>query len=533
MKITRNFEQPGHSVAVGRNAMAATSHPAATLTAVEILKAGGNAMDAAVAACAMQSVVESGSTGIGGDCFALFAPQGSDRIVAYNGSGRAPVAASAACLKQMGVTEIGRCSPHAVTIPGAIDAWTRLVADHGRMSMKDILAPAIQTAREGYILSPRVVADISLQIEVLSADPLAKMTFLHNGSAPEAGMIQYQPLLADALQAIADEGRDAFYKGAIADDMLERLQEAGGLHTKDDFVQAHGEYVTPITTNYGGWTVHECPPNGQGVIALMILKIIERLKPKQDPLNIDNLHVEVEATRLAYAARDAYLADPAQTQSAAEFLLSDELADRLAEQIDMNKAADVQSALQSVEHSDTVYISVVDKDRNAVSFINSIFHPYGTGIMSKKYGVLMHNRGQSFSLTEGHPNMLSPGKRPMHTIIPGMVSKAGRTVMSFGVMGGHYQAMGHAHFLSKIIDHGLDVQQAIELPRLFPLPGTSTIEMEGRLRQLHEAEFTRRGFVVQPPKGPIGGAQAVWIDWERGVLYGGSDHRKDGFALGY
>ena len=199
----------------------------------------------------------------------------------------------------------------------------------------------------------------------------------------------------------------------------------------------------------------------------------------------------------------------------------------------MNKAEDVQSALQSVEHSDTVYISVVDKDRNAVSFINSIFHPYGTGIMSKKYGVLIHNRGQSFSLIEGHPNMLSPGKRPMHTIIPGMVSKAGRTVMSFGVMGGYYQAMGHAHFLSKIIDHGLDVQQAIELPRLFPLPGTSTIEMEGRLRQLHEAEFTRRGFVVQPPKGPIGGAQAVWIDWERGVLYGGSDHRKDGFALGY
>lgn len=533
MKITRDFELPGHSVAVGSNGMAATSHPASTLTAIEILKAGGNAVDAAIGACAVQCVVEPGSTGIGGDCFALYSAGGQDNILAYNGSGRAPAAASAQTLREMGLSEIGRSSPHAVTIPGAIDAWIRLVADHGRMTMKEILAPAIKMAREGYVLSPRVVADIAQQVEILSADSLSRKTFLDNGAAPEAGMMQYQPLLADALELIGLEGREAFYKGEIAKDMLERLQEAGGLHTAEDFSQAAGEYVKPIKSDYKGWIIYECPPNGQGIIALMILKILSRLELSKDPLSADNLHAEVEATRLAYAARDAYLADPSQNAVDVDYLLSDALADKLAAQIDFSKACDAQQIIDGVEHSDTVYISIVDKDRNAISFINSIFHPYGTGMMSKKYGVLLHNRGQSFSLKQGHPNELAPRKRPMHTIIPGMVVRDGRTVMPFGVMGGHYQAMGHAYFISKLVDHGMDVQRAIELPRLFPLPGTKTVEMEARLRAVHEAEFTKRGFIVQPPKGPIGGAQAIWIDWERGVLYGGSDHRKDGFALGY
>ncbi len=530
----RNFEEPGRSLAMARNGMAATSHPAATLTAVEILKAGGTAMDAAVAACAVQSVVEAGSTGIGGDCFALVAPQGGTDIRAYNGSGRTPAAMTLERLRAAGVTEIGRHSPHAVTVPGAVEAWARLVADFGRMPLGEVFAPAVAMAREGYVVTPRVSHDIGQQTELLRRDPTAAATFLTDGQAPAAGTMQAQPLLADTLEAIGREGPDAFYRGAIAEDMVAFLREAGGFHSLEDFAAAGGEYVTPIKTEYRGRTVHECPPNGQGIIALMILNILKRVPPAGDPLSPDTLHAEIEATRLAYAARDAFLADPAQTGAGVvEHLLSDALADELAARIDLSGALDTGALLDGVEHEDTVYIAVVDKDRTAVSFINSIFHSYGSGLMAPRSGVLFHNRGQSFSLLDRHPNMVAPHKRPMHTIIPGMVTENERVSLTFGVMGGHYQAMGHAHFLSKLFDHGLDIQSAIDLPRLFPLPGTRIVEAETGIRLAAGSELTRRGFIVKPPNWAIGGAQAISIDWDNGILVGGSDHRKDGCALGY
>lgn len=533
----RNFENPGRSLAVGRAGMAATSHPAATLTAVEVLKAGGAAIDAAVAACAVQSVVEAGSTGIGGDCFALLAPAGGE-VIAYNGSGRAPVAMTLERMRALGITAIDRRSPHAVTVPGAVDAWARLVADHGRMTLRELLAPAIALARDGYAITPRVAYDLGNQRDLLDQDPTARATFLVDGAAPAMGGVQRQPLLADTLEAIGHDGPDAFYKGAVAEDMVSFLRDLGGLHELSDFAEARGDYATPIRTDYRGRTVYECPPNGQGVIALMILNILKRFKPSGDPLSADNLHIEIEATRLAYAARDAFVADmgTAATDTAnapLDHLLSDALADRLAARIDPARALPLSTLRDAVEHKDTVYIAVVDKDRNAVSFINSVFHPYGSGLMAPRSGVLFHNRGQSFSLVEGHPNAVAPRKRPMHTIIPGMVAENGRVRLTFGVMGGHYQAMGHAHFLSKLFDHGLDLQSAMDLPRLFPLPGTSEVEAEGALRQSVGAELERRGFTVVPPKWAIGGAQAIWIDWERGTLLGGSDHRKDGCALGY
>ncbi|WP_037469774.1 gamma-glutamyltransferase [Sinorhizobium fredii] len=529
----RNFEHPGRSVAVGRSGMAATSHPMATLTAIDILKSGGNAIDAAVAACAVQCVVEAGSTGIGGDCFALLAPNGSDQVIAYNGSGRTPSAADFKWFKDQGISEIARSSPHAVTIPGAVDAWTRLVADHGRMSMVDILAPAIALARDGYAITPRVAADISHQRALLAVNSSTRRIFLDNDEAPAVGSIQHQPELAETLSAIGKHGRDAFYRGDVAEDMVSYLQALGGLHTIGDFASAEGEYVTPISATYRGWTVHECPPNGQGIIALMILKILERFTPSGHPLNADNLHIEVEATRLAYAARERWLADAATSNVPVDFLLSDEFADELASKIKSDQISDASGIIDGVEHSDTVYISVVDKDRNAVSFINSIFHPYGSGLMAPISGVLFHNRGQSFVLTEGHPNEIGPRKRPMHTIIPGMVTRNGKTALSFGVMGGHYQAMGHAHFLSKLFDYAMDMQSAIELPRLFPLPGTTTIEAEEAIRNAIGEKLQGRGFKVIPPKWAIGGAQAVWIDHQHGTLLGASDHRKDGCALGY
>lgn len=529
----RDFENPGRSLAVGRKGMAATSHPASTLVAVEILKSGGTAMDAAVAACAVQCVVEAGSTGIGGDCFTLYAREGSGDIIAYNGSGRAPAAATVEWYQKQEIASIARQSPHAVTIPGAVEAWSRLIKDHGRMQLGELLAPAVALARGGYPITPRVAFDIGKQRDLLKGDSSSRRIFLVDDNAPAVGRLQYQPELANTLEAIGREGPDAFYRGAVAQDMADYLRSLGGLHTTDDFAATAGEYVTPIKTEFRGRTIYECPPNGQGVVALMILNILSRFKPKPDPLDIDNLHIEIEATRLAYAARDQFVADMKTSDVPVDYLLSDALADKLAAQIDLKKAIKPIPSLDVAEHRDTVYIAVVDEKRNCASFINSLFHPYGTGLMAPKSGVLFQNRGQGFVLKPGHPNAIAPRKRPLHTIIPGMVTEHGKVSLTFGVMGGHYQAMGHAYFLSKIFDHGLDLQTAIDLPRLFPLPGTAAVEMEGRLHDTVGAELVRRGFTIQPPERAIGGAQAIAIDWENGTLLGGSDHRKDGFALGF
>ncbi|MBY0381368.1 MAG: gamma-glutamyltransferase [Xanthobacteraceae bacterium] len=531
--MARDFEKPGRSLAVGRNGMAATSHPASTLVAVDVLKAGGNAMDAAVAACAVQSVVESGSTGIGGDCFVLYSRNGSDDILAYNGSGRAPAAATCEWFVQQGITSIPRQSPHAVTIPGAVEAWSRLIKDHGRMQLSELLAPAIEMARNGYPITPRVAYDIDKQRDLIKGDASSRRIFLTGNEAPAVGQLQYQRELAATLEAIGREGPEAFYRGSVAEDIVTYLRSLGGLHSLEDFSEAAGEYVTPIKTDFRGRSVYECPPNGQGIVALMILNILSQFKPKSDPLDIDNLHIEVEATRLAYAARDQWVADPAMADVPVDYLLSDTFAKMLAGRIDLRRAINPLPVLEGPDHRDTVYIAVIDKDRNAASFINSIYSPYGTGLMGPKSGVLLQNRGQGFVIKPGHPNAIAPRKRPLHTIIPGMVVEQGRVSMAFGVMGGHYQAMGHAHFLAKVFDYDLDLQTAIDLPRLFPLPGTNKVEMESSLRLAIGAEFERRGFQVQAPERPIGGGQAVMIDWTNGTLLGGSDPRKDGCALGF
>ncbi|TSE03084.1 gamma-glutamyltransferase [Mesorhizobium intechi] len=528
----RNFEKPTRSVAVSRHAMAATSHPSATLTALQIMELGGNAMDAAIAACAVQCVVEPGSTGIGGDCFALYAANGSDTIIAYNGSGRTPSALTADWFNERGLTEVPRQSPSAVTVPGAIDAWTRLHADHGKIPFADVLAPAIRFAEEGYAVTPRVHRDWFLQEELLAADATAARIFLPEGRAPRIGEVHRQPELALTLRRIAAEGRCAFYEGPVAEDMVSYLNSLDGLHTLEDFSNARGEYVTPVTTDFRGYTIHECPPNGQGIIALLILNILSRFEAKGDPQAPDRLHVEIEATRLAYAARDAWIADPAKADVPVDHLLSDELADRLAGMIDLRRALTDLPPFEMPLHRDTVYISVVDGNRNSVSFINSIFDSFGTGLVSPRSGVILHNRGQSFSLKPGHPNRIGPSKRPLHTIIPGMVTRNGRVEMSFGVMGGYYQALGHAHFISKVLDYGMDVQEAIDLPRLMPTSDGTRVEAEHTIDGSTKAQLEHRGFTFSPADEPIGGAQAIRIDWQNGTLTGASEPRKDGIALG-
>jgi gamma-glutamyltranspeptidase/glutathione hydrolase len=528
----RNFEQAGRSVVMARNGMAASSQPAATLAAIEVLNAGGNAMDAAVAACAVQCVVEPGSTGIGGDCFVLYSKGGSDDIIAYNGAGWSPKAASVAALNALGVTKLDRQSPHVVTVPGAIDAWSTLLRDHGTRSMKELFAPAIHLAENGYAVPPRTASDWAGQEALIANEPNAARVMLNNGRAPAAGSVHYQRELAQTLRTIGEQGRDAFYKGPLAEEMVDFLRSRGGLHTLEDFAEYQGRYVKPIKTTFRGYDIHECAPSGQGIIALLIMNILSGFPADGDPLGAERLHREIEATRLAYSVRDALLADPLAADVDVARLLSPEFADMLRDEIDLERAGKDDAPTELPLHRDTVYLCVVDKDRNCVSFINSIFSAYGSGQMTPKSGIMFHNRGQSFSMVEGHPNALAPRKRPMHTIIPGMASKDGKVRMVFGVMGGHYQAMGHAHFVSKVLDYGMDIQSAMNLPRVFPIPGKTTVEAESTLPAATRAELVRRGFVFDEGSRAIGGAQAIWVDWEQGVLSGASDHRKDGCALG-
>ena len=512
--------------------MAATSHPAATQAAVRILEAGGTAMDAAIAACAVQCVVEPGSTGIGGDCFALYSEKGSDNIHAYNGAGWAPQAISIDALLAAGEKkQLPRQSPHVVTVPGAVDAWFALTEKFGRLPMGRLLEDAIRFAEQGYAVAPRSGTDWAAQTQLLAATT-ARDNMLVDGKAPAIGSVHRQPKLGATFRTIAEKGRAGFYEGEVAEDIVSYLRSLGGVHTLDDFASYRGEFVQPVKAAFRDYVVHECPPPGQGIIALLLLNILQGLEPGLDPLSPERLKAEIDATRMAYRVRDALLADPRFADVDVDYLLSQELAAQLRSGA-FPAALDTSATNAAVEHKDTVYISVVDKDRNCASFINSIFHPFGSGLMAPKSGVLLHNRGQSFELTKGHPNCIGPRKRPLHTIIPGMATKNGKVELVFGVMGGHYQAMGHAHFLSKVIDYGCDVQAASDLPRLFPIPGTDTVEFESTLPQDVQQALAQQGYKLVAPVHPaIGGAQAIRVDWENGVLHGASDHRKDGCAMG-
>ena len=529
----RDFQAPGRSAVMSTHGMAATSHPLSSLAAIDILKAGGTAMDAAVGACAVQGVVEPGSTGVGGDCFALYAPGGGDAISAFNGSGRAPMAASAAALRDQGLSEVPRQSPHAVTIPGAVDAWSQLIGRHGRMSLAEVLQPAIALAQDGYPVAARVHAEWCDQRGLLAGDPNTAAVFLPGGAPPREGGLHRQPALAQTLSAIAADGPRAFYQGEIAADMVDTLRGLGGMHTLDDFAVAAGEFTAPIKGSYRGYDIYEPAPNNHAIVALMMLNILAGLPHDAPPTSAERLHLEIEAARQAYALRDLWVADPRFGEVPVDWLLSSALADALRARIDPQRAADIAPIAPPHPHADTVYIAVVDKDRNAVSFINSLFNQFGSGILAPQSGVLFHNRGQGFSLRAGHPNELAGGKRPLHTIMPGMLVKDGRVAAPFGVMGAHYQPMGQVHLLTRLLDYGLEPQAAIDQPRLFPLPGSRTLEVERGIPAATVEGLRARGFDILPAARPIGGAQMVWIDWESGVLTGASDPRKDGCAIGY
>jgi len=526
----RDLHLPGRSPVYAPNAAIATSHPLASQVGLDVLKAGGTAVDAAVAACAVLCVVEPHMTGIGGDCFALIAPKGSGDIVAMNGSGRAPAKAELGWFLDKGMTEFGLFGdPHSVTVPGAVAAWAALLERFGTKSLGELLQPAIAYAENGYPVSPRVGSDWADAVDKLAANPAAKAAMLANGAAPAIGARHSQPKLAATLKVIAEKGRDGFYTGAVAEDMVASLNRLGGLHSLDDFASAAPEWVEPIKGTFAGHEVFECPPNGQGVCALMILGILDR----HDVASLseaDRVHLIAEATKLGYAQRDRYVGDPRQVDVPVDWLLSDTHLDALNAMIDPDNAGAFEESDFPV-HKDTIYLSCVDADGTAVSFINSLFSDFGSCIMSENTGVMLHNRGRSFRLVEGHANAIAPNKRPMHTIIPGMLVKDGRPVAPFGVMGGQYQSTGHGTFLSNLLMRGMDPQEALDDSRSFAIEGT--LQVESTFAPETYAALEAKGHTLTRMPKPIGGGQAVLIDHANGVLVAGSDPRKDGLALGY
>jgi gamma-glutamyltranspeptidase/glutathione hydrolase len=527
----RDLELPGRSTVHGVEGAAATSQPLATLTAIETLKKGGNAVDAAVAAVAVLSMVEPMSTGLGGDCFALIAPGDGGPVIGYNGSGRAPRRLDAETLIAQGLREIGPESPHAVTVPGAVEAWARLVGDHGRLGLAEVLAPAIRVADEGFAVAPRCARDWANDGERVAGQPNFARHFLPNGRAPHVGERMRFPALAETLRAIAARGPDAFYTGDVAADLAAAVAEAGGLLDVEDIAGHRGEYVTPISTQYRGREVLQIPPNGHGIITLLILNILSHVEPRNlQAFGPERLHLLGEATRLAWVARDALVADPAHHPVPVAELLDPAYAAKLAGLIDPDRALDLPNP-PVLPGSNTVYLTVVDRDRNVVSLINSIYFHFGTGITGRRSGVLLQNRGSGFVVEPGHPNCVAGGKRPLHTIIPGMVRENGRATLGYGVMGGCFQPVGHALFLTNHWDFGLDLQQALDAPRAFHQAGAYHLEKgipEASARALAEL-----GHKVRPTDEPLGGGQAIAVDWHRGTLVAASDPRKDGLALAY
>ncbi len=527
----RNFHLAGRSTVHAQNAMVATSHPLAALTAIEVMRSGGTAADAAVAACALLGVIEPQSTGIGGDCFALVQPRGEGKITAYNGSGRAPQAATAEWYLDRDMHSIPLTSAHAVSIPGAVDAWTTILRDHGKLGLDTLLQPAIKAAEEGYVVTPRTAFDWKNQFEKLKNGTNTGRYLLPHGKPAVAGDVIHQPELGKTLRAIASDGRDAFYEDAIAEDMVETLRGIGGLHTLDDFAAHTTETTSPIGTLYEGHDVWQCPPNGPGITMLVMLNILSRFDLKKFPaMSVERFHLEAEAARIAYMMREQHVGDPAYVNVDVARILTPEFAEEYGGKIRMDRMLDLPNVTPPMNPS-TVYITVVDRDRNVCSFINSIAHSFGSAIVSNKTGILLQNRAGGFRVQPGHPNCIAPGKRPLHTIIPSLVTKNGRAQMPFGVMGGQYQPVGQVHVLTNMLDYGCDVQEAIDMPRGLHYEGVYQLE-DGVPAAIVEG-LQKLGHKTTSVVGPLGGGQAIWIDWDKGTLTAGSDPRKDGCALGY
>ncbi|HEU5100518.1 MAG TPA: gamma-glutamyltransferase [Roseiflexaceae bacterium] len=534
--ITGSRYPSRRSVVMSKHGMVGASQPLAAQAGLRILLAGGNAADAAVAVAAALNVVEPMSTGIGGDAFALIYDAASRRVSALNGSGRAPQAISLQVFRERGLDHVPSDGMLPVTVPGTVDAWAALLERHGTMTLAQVLAPAIAYAEQGFPVS-EIIAGSWWRAEArLQAHPDSAHTYLVGGRrAPRPGEIFRQPNLAATLRQIAEGGRDAFYKGPIADAIVRTSDQYGGFFSCEDFANHHSTWETPISTQYRGHTVYECPPNGQGLTALLGLNILSGFDlAAREPGSVEALHLEIEAMRLAFADARTYIADPSQADVPIDALLSEQYAAARRELIQPDRASRAVAAGALPAGHDTVYLTVVDEAGNGVSLINSLYSGFGSGVTAGDTGIMLQNRGACFVLDPAHRNCLAPGKRPYHTIIPCMVLRGDQLWSSFGVMGGFMQPQGHVQMLVNMLDFGMNPQEALDAPRfelLDPYSGSQAVALEhdeatiGRLSVLgHQAE-PGRGF-------GFGGGQIIVVD-ENGVRHGGSDKRKDGCVVAY
>ncbi|MCB9451563.1 MAG: gamma-glutamyltransferase [Anaerolineaceae bacterium] len=529
--------QSRRSMVLARRGMVAASNPLAAQAGLDILRQGGNAADAAVATAAMLNVTEPASTGIGGDCFALYFDAKTKGVTALNGSGRAPIALTLEALQ--GYTEMPERSPHAITVPGAAAGWHDLLARHGRMTLAEVLKDAIYYAIEGYPVHPVFGAGWKASENFLRSRPNTE-DYLPGGHAPEVGQIVRLPGLASTLQAVAEGGPEAFYTGPIADAIVATVQEQGGLMTHDDLKNHTSTWGDPIGTEYRGVTVYEHPPNGQGLAALLALNVAEgwdlAALPWDSP---ERLHLMVEAMRLAFADARWYITDMATNPAPVDALLSKSYAAERRAQVSPDRAMQPPSYGSPLPGSNTVYLSVVDGEGNACSFINSLYMGFGTGTVAKGTGVFLQNRGACFNLEHGHPNVLAGGKRPYHTIIPGMAIKDGELWASFGVMGGFMQPQGHFQVMTAMLDDDLNPQEALNRPRFCLMDGTSdsVLALEEGIPVKTMARLAELGHRIRPVsgrgRGLFGDGQIIRRDPQTGVLYGGSDPRKDGLTAAF
>jgi len=528
------------------HAMAATSHPLATQVALDVMKAGGSAVDAAIAANAALGLMEPTGSGIGGDLFAIVWDPKAQRLYGYNGSGRSPKALSLSWFRDNGYSDIPAHGPLPVTVPGAVDGWFALHERFGRRTMAENLAPTIRYAREGHPVHDTIAYYWGRSVPVLSKWPGFAEQFTVAGRAPRTGELWKNPNLADTLEAIARGGRDAFYKGDIARTIDAYFRANGGFLRYEDLAAHHGEWVEPVSLNYRGVDVWELPPNGQGIAALQILGILEGYDFSKIPFgSAEHVHLFTEAKKLAFADRARWYADPAFHPAPVARLVSEEYAAQRRRQIDPERAARAVDAGGPLNQGDTIYLTTADADGMMVSLIQSNYRGMGSGMAPPGLGFIFQDRGEQFVLREGHPNSFEPGKRPFHTIIPAFLTRAGKPWVSFGVMGGAMQPQGHAQIVMNLVDFGMDLQEAGDAPRIHhdgsTDPAGQLVEMQdGGVLNL-ETGFSyetiralmRKGHRIQFADGPYGGYQAIARDPDTGVYAGASESRKDGQAAGY
>ena len=546
------FDRPGknthqsRSVVIAKNGIVATSQPLAAQVGLDILQQGGNAADAAIAVNAMLGLVEPMSCGIGGDLFVIYWDAKSKKLYGLNASGRSPYSLSRKVFQEKGLSEIPLTGPLPWSVPGCVDGWDMLRSRFGSMSFKQILQPAIKYGEEGFPVTEVIAGYWKGGQQRLKQWPDSAATYLPNGKAPKVGEIFKNPNLAASYRAIAKDGRDAFYTGALAK-TIDKFSKANGGYLRLKDLQDHkSNWVEPVSTNYRGYDVWELPPNGQGIAALQILNILEKHDIKAMGHNsADFIHLYTEAKKLAFADRAKFYADPEFNKLPTAELISKAYADRRRKLIDMKKAAtQVPAGDPKLVNGDTIYLTVVDKDRNCCSFIQSNYFGFGSMVVPGNVGFVLQNRGALFALDDTHLNRLEPHKRPFHTIIPAFVTKDGKPWLSFGVMGGDMQPQGHVQILVNMIDFGMNVQAAGDAARvrhfgsqqptgkpMDPQGGRLAVESGVSLKTIRELQ--KRGHIIVRAVGSFGGYQAIRIDHKQGTLHGGTEPRKDGAAVGY